>query len=156
MIFDEEFRVFRRVLARRGLVSRCQFTNVRVVILIGRCCLAGETKMAIRSECWSDRPWPPNCAGWNAPAAAPSRTATSLEREPKTEKSVNSRQNSRDLTWPVPNSVISCTFGFSQSQDPKRREIDSNVIHLNEVVVGHGGVLELGVTNVERVYSSRT
>ena len=39
--------------------------------------------------------------------------------------------------------------------NPKRREFDSNVIHLSEVVVGHCGVFERGVTNVERVYSSR-
>ena len=40
--------------------------------------------------------------------------------------------------------------------NPKRREFDSNVIHLNKVVVGHGSVFERGVTNVERVYLSRT
>ena len=40
--------------------------------------------------------------------------------------------------------------------NPNRREFDGNAIHLNEVVAGHGGVFERGVTYVERVYSSRT
>ena len=51
-------------------------------------------------------------------------------------------------------------FGFKKPHcwvlNSKRREFDNNVIHLNEAVVGHGGVFERGVTNVERVYSSRT